>query len=92
MNFIGTKKKTGDSRKTQNLAFIKVAQSARTKTMTTAEIEQKAISLGIQPGQMNKTELIHSIQQAEGNTACFKTANGKCLYTDCCFRADCLEI
>jgi hypothetical protein len=92
MNFIGTKNKTGNSRKTQPLAFMKVAQGPVVKTITMAEIGQKAISLGIQPGQMNKTELIHSIQRAEGNAACFKTANGKCLYTDCCFRADCLEI
>jgi len=89
MNFIGTKK-TGDSRKTQPLAFMKVAP--RAKAITMAEIGQKAVSLGIQPGQMNKTELIHSIQQAEGNTACFKTANGRCFYTDCCFMADCLKV
>jgi hypothetical protein len=92
MNSIGTTKKTGDSRKTQPLAFMKVAQGPVVKTITMAEIGRKAIALGIQPGQMNKTELIHSIQQAEGNTACFRTSNGRCLFTDCCFMADCLKI
>jgi hypothetical protein len=92
MDFVGTKKKTGDSRKTQPLAFVKVAQAPRAKVMTMAEIEQKAISRGIQPGQMNKVELIHSIQKAEGNTSCFGTANGQCLHMDCCFMADCLAV
>jgi len=92
MNFIGTKNKTGDSKKTQNLAFVRVTQDPRTKTVTMAEIEQKAISLGIQPGQMNKAELIHSIQRAEGNTSCFGTSNGQCSHTDCCFMADCLKV
>lgn len=93
MDFIGTKKKTGDSRKIPSLAFVKVAQAPSTKTMMTmSEIGQKAISLGIQPGQMNKIELIHSIQKAEGNTSCFKTTNSRCLYTDCCFMADCQKV
>jgi hypothetical protein len=91
MNFVGTKKNTGDSRKTQPLAFVKVTQGPRAKVMTMAEIGQKAISLGIQPGQMDKAELIHSIQKAEGNTSCFGTSKGQCLYTDCCFMADCLK-
>ena len=91
MDFIGTKKKTSDSRKTQALEFMKVPQGPRVKVMTMAEIGQKAVSLGIQPGQMNKAELIHSIQKAEGNTSCFGTSNGQCPHTDCCFMADCLK-
>ena len=91
MNFIGTKKKVGDSRKTQTVAFMKVTQDLKRKAMTMAEIGQKALSRGIQPGQMNKAELIHSIQKAEGNTSCFGTSNGQCPYTDCCFMADCLK-
>ena len=93
MDFIGTQKKVDDSRKTQSVASMKVTQAPRAKAMTMAElIRQKAASLGIQPGQMNKTELIHSIQRAEGNTPCFGTSNGKCPYTDCCFMADCLKV
>ncbi|MGA1979984.1 MAG: hypothetical protein ABSG99_05405 [Sedimentisphaerales bacterium] len=92
MNSIGTKKKAVNSKKTQTVAFMKVTQDPKAKAMTMAEIGQKAISLGIQPGQMNKTELIHSIQRAEGNTSCFGTSNGQCSHTDCCFMADCLEV
>ncbi len=91
MNFIGTKKNVCGSKKTQTVASVKVTQYPRAKAMTMAEIGQKAISLGIQPGQMNKAELIHSIQKAEGNTSCFGTSNGQCPYTDCCFMADCLK-
>jgi len=92
MDFIGTQKKAGDSRKTQTLASVKVTQDPRARAITMAEITQKAISLGIQPGQMNKAELIHSIQKAEGNSSCFGTSKGQCPYTDCCFMADCLKV
>jgi hypothetical protein len=92
MNFIGTKKNVGDSRKTQAVAFVKVTQAPKAKAMTMTEIGQKAILLGIQPGQMDKAELIHSIQRAEGNTSCFGTSNGQCSHTDCCFMADCLKV
>jgi hypothetical protein len=91
MNSIGTKKRPGDSKKTQIPASVKVTQAPRAKAMTMAEIGQKALSLGIQPGQMNKAELIHSIQKAEGNASCFGTSNDRCPYTDCCFMADCLN-
>ena len=93
MNFIGTQKKVGNSKKTQTPASTKITQAPKAKATSIAElIRQKAVSLGIQPGQMNKVELIHSIQRAEGNTACFGTSNGRCPYTDCCFMADCLKV
>jgi hypothetical protein len=93
MDFIGTQKKVGDSKKTRTVAFTKITQASKAKATSIAElVRQKAISLGIQPGQMNKVELIHSIQRAEGNTACFGTSNSQCPYTDCCFMADCLKV
>jgi hypothetical protein len=93
MDFIGTQKKVGDSRKTQTAVSTKVTQAPKAKVITMAElIRQKALSLGIQPGQMNKAELIHSIQRAEGNNPCFGTSNGQCPYTGCCFMADCLKV
>lgn len=55
-----------------------------------AEIKAKARVLGIEPGQMERTELIHAIQKAENNTVCFGSSGDQCIYTDCCFRADCL--
>ena len=67
---------------------VKVAE----RVMTMGEIKDKAKNLGITPGFMKKTELIRSIQSAEGNTACYGTTNGTCQWTDCCFRADCLKI
>jgi len=60
--------------------------------MKMPEIRDKAKALGTNPGKMKKVELIHAIQQAEGNTACFGTSNGYCPYTDCCFMQDCLKI
>jgi len=56
------------------------------------EIRLKAKQLGVSPGKMKKTELIHRIQEAEGYTPCFGTSNGYCQYTDCCFMQDCLKI
>lgn len=57
-----------------------------------SQIKVKARGLGITPGKMKKTELIHSIQLAEGCTPCYDTSVVNCPYTDCCFRTDCLGI
>lgn len=56
------------------------------------EIKEKAKALGIIPGKMKKPELIHAIQQTEGNTPCFGRSNGQCLQSECCFMRDCLKI
>jgi len=55
------------------------------------DIRAKAKALGIRPGKMKKTELIHAIQIREGYTPCFARSNGQCTNTECCFRADCLK-
>ncbi len=62
------------------------------KKMTVPEIKIKAKELGINFGKMNKTELIHAIQTAEGNTPCYGWSNGNCPNIDCCFMEDCLKI
>jgi hypothetical protein len=62
------------------------------KSLKMSEIKQKAQSLGITPGKMNKLDLIHAIQMAEGCRPCFGTSNGQCPYTDCCFLEDCFKI
>ena len=54
-------------------------------------IKDKAKDLGINPAKMKKPDLIHAIQQAEGNTACFGHSDGQCQYGDCCFMKDCLK-
>jgi len=59
--------------------------------MKVQEIKAKAKTLGINPGKMNKMELIRSIQAQEGNFPCFQTATtNTCDQTSCCWRNDCL--
>jgi len=70
------------------MASVKVIE----RTMKMAEIKDKAKALGINPGKMKKTELIHAIQAAEGHNPCFGRSNGQCPYVDCCFMGDCLKI
>jgi hypothetical protein len=62
------------------------------KSISLPDIRKKAQALGITPGKMNKTDLIHAIQAAEGNTQCYGWSNGQCGNTDCCFMADCLKV
>ncbi len=56
------------------------------------EIKEKAKALGIIPGKMKKPELIHVIQETEGNTPCFGRSDGQCPQTDCCFMRECVKI
>ncbi len=58
--------------------------------MKTAEIRERAKSLGVQPGRMRKADLIRAIQRAEGHFDCFGTASGSCDQQDCAWRKDCL--
>ncbi|MHC4574777.1 MAG: Rho termination factor N-terminal domain-containing protein [Planctomycetota bacterium] len=60
--------------------------------MKVTELRKKAKSFGIDTGRMKKAELIHSIQKAEGYTACFGKSDGQCPHTDCCFMEDCLKV
>lgn len=56
------------------------------------DIEKKARSLNIQnPNRYSKTDLIHTIQRAEGNTECFGAIKDNCPHTNCCWRRDCLK-
>ena len=63
------------------------------ENLSMAELRDKAVYLNIEPGQMPKTGLIHAIQTAEANAACFATAAAdQCQHnTDCCFSEDCLK-
>ena len=71
---------------------VKSAHSVQGSSLTMCQLKQKAISVGVQSDQMNKTDLIRSIQKAEGYTPCFDKSNGQCLHTDCCFMDDCLTV
>jgi hypothetical protein len=60
--------------------------------MNVQSIREIARGLEIRPGKLNKTELIRSIQTAEGNFPCFGTADaGACDQTGCLWREDCLK-
>jgi hypothetical protein len=63
----------------------------RKRSMKMAEVKDKAKHLGIVPSKMKKVELIHTIQQWEGNTPCFGRSNGGCTNEECCFIGDCLR-
>jgi hypothetical protein len=65
--------------------------SVATKRMTMADIKSKAQQMGVTPGKMKKTELIHSIQRAEGCTPCYGRSDGTCPWLECCWRSDCFK-
>lgn len=59
--------------------------------MLVKDIKSIAIEMGINPKNMNKAAMIRAIQSQEGNTPCFKTANGSCDQNECLWREDCLK-
>jgi len=54
------------------------------------EIKEKAKTMEINPGKMNKGQLIQAIQVKENNYPCFGTAEGNCDQLDCLWREDCI--
>ena len=60
--------------------------------MKMTDIKEKAKALGIKPGKMKKEDLIHAIQEEEGNFPCFGSASGHCSQEDCSWREDCLPM
>lgn len=60
--------------------------------MNVQSIREIARGLEIKPGKLSKTDLIHTIQAAEGNFPCFGTAHaGSCDQLGCLWREDCLK-
>lgn len=60
--------------------------------MNVESIREIARGLGIRPGKLNKTDLIRTIQTAEGNFPCIGTAYaGTCDQTMCLWRKDCFK-
>jgi hypothetical protein len=57
--------------------------------MTFNAIKAKAEKLGINPINMNRTELIHTIQIKEGFNPCYGHFNN-CPYVTCTFRIECI--
>jgi hypothetical protein len=70
--------------------MVRSKVASESKRMNIRQLQEKAKNIGIDPGKMKKTELIHTIQKTEGFTPCFGTANGYCPQEACCFRDDCL--
>jgi len=59
------------------------------KSITKAALTKMAKSLSIKKiTAMKKADLIHAIQTAEGNSACFGRIDN-CAITPCLFRKDC---
>ena len=59
--------------------------------MSIYEIRLIASKMGIDPVKLNKKDLIESIQNKEGKTPCFKTADTTCDQADCLWKSDCLK-
>ncbi len=59
--------------------------------MKMVEIKEKAKKMGLKPGKRNKTNLIRTIQEKEGNFPCYETANNYCDQSACSWRNDCLQ-
>ncbi len=71
-------------------ARLTLSNRGKEGAVKTAEIRERAKSLGLQPGRMRKADLIRAIQRAEGHFDCFGTASGFCDQQDCAWRKDCL--
>lgn len=59
--------------------------------MNMQEIRERAAAVGLVGiGKLRKMELIHKIQQAEGNDSCFGAGwRHQCAEMYCCWRDDC---
>jgi hypothetical protein len=58
--------------------------------MKMSDIQNLARSRGVAPGRLPKTDLVRTLQQAEGNTACFQTGQAdRCGQDGCLWRAAC---
>jgi hypothetical protein len=58
--------------------------------MNMQQIRAKARAMQIATGSKDKTTLIRTIQEKEGNFPCFKTAVAECDQLACCWRSDCI--
>ena len=59
--------------------------------MNLKEIRERAAVVGLSGvGKLSKAELVHRIQQAEGNDPCFGAEwRQQCAEMHCCWRPDC---
>jgi hypothetical protein len=58
--------------------------------MQMKRIKEIARKMGVDPGKMGRTDLIRTIQRAEGNADCFATPYvNDCNQANCLWRVDC---
>lgn len=57
--------------------------------MKISEVRTKAKEMGLKANG-SKSDIVHRIQAAEGNEACFGTRS-TCPHMDCCWREDCIQ-
>ncbi len=58
--------------------------------MKVDEVREIGRKRGLKPGKLKKAELIRTIQDAEGNNACYETGKaGECGQDQCLWRDDC---
>lgn len=57
--------------------------------MKMTEVRKMAQEAGVKANG-KKADVIHRIQEAEGNVPCFGTATDDCGQMDCCWREDCV--
>ena len=56
------------------------------------DVRKIAKKKGVRPGKLGKTELIRTIQKAEGNYDCHATSYAKeCNQINCLWRTDCMD-
>lgn len=58
--------------------------------MNMNEVKKRAADLGLSPRTRKKTDVIRTIQNAEGNPPCYATGRNDCDQSGCCWRDDCL--
>lgn len=60
--------------------------------MKLSDIKERALSMGLKPGKLGKTELIRTIQKSEGNFDCFASGfSAECGQDACLWREDCIN-
>lgn len=60
--------------------------------MNVKEIQKLAKERGLKTGKLRKAQLVHAIQEDEGNFPCYASATeGECDQADCIWREDCLK-
>ncbi len=84
------KKKSVETEKVQDIKKAAKTAEVSSEKLTLQGIRGIAEKMGINARNLNKTELIRSIQKTEGNADCFASAQVQtCGQTNCLWHQDC---